>query len=320
MPGLQGGTMKKLMVFVIICATLPAISSNFNLNLKKGDHFITTMSSTQAVIRDVGGQQTQVDTSIEMTLSFDVTGSDETSYMVTMRYTHIIISSRGAGWEYSYDSDPAADTGNSISKEMSVFYRNLVGQPIFLILDRKTGTIRTMSGWDTLNTLIVDKLTQGTKENRKKLADMLVSSIKNGMVSGGPNSLFPPLTGKEIRKGNHWVIQSNLPILSGLTLRTTYSVRDILSDSVKLSISSFLSTASTTTPIQTGATKVQYKLNGTQTGMLTIDEETGWITEAHLDQELQGTLTLIDMGIIIPIKLSGQTNVRSSLESEAAGK
>ncbi len=310
--------MKKLTVLILICATLPALSANFNLNLKKGNRFITTISSNQAVIRDIDGQQTQVDISTEMALSFEVAGSDETSYIVTMRYTHVSLSSRGAGWGYTYNSNPSADTGSSTSKEMNIFYQSLLDQPIKLTLDRQTGTIKTMSGWDTLITLMSNKLKQGTEENRRELADMLVSSIKNGLVNGGPNSLFPPLTGKEIRKGNQWVVQDSLPVLSGLTLRTTYNVTDIFLGSARLSISSFLSTASTAAPIQTGTTKIQYQLNGTQKGTLTVDEKTGWITEAHLNQDLQGTLAMIDMGITVPIKLSGQTTVHSSRETAGA--
>jgi len=59
--------MKNFAILLIFFTAFPATadSLNLSLNLKKGNHFITTLTSTQAVIRDVGGQQTQVDNSTE---------------------------------------------------------------------------------------------------------------------------------------------------------------------------------------------------------------------------------------------------------------
>ncbi len=303
--------MTKLATLILICITLPTYSSNFNLDLTRGDRFITTISNSQAVIRDIGSQQTQIDNSTEMTLSFEVTDTNDSSYVVTMRYTHISLSSRGAGWAYNYDSNPSSDTSSVGSKKMNIFYQSLVGQPITIILDRQSGTIKAMSGWDKLTLNLMKKLKQGTEQDRRKLTDMLISSIKNGMMNGGPASLFPPLTGKEIRKGNQWVVQDTLSMFSGLTIQTTYHVADLLPNRVKLSISSSLSTSPAATPIVTANTKIQYKLNGTQKGTLTVNRKNGWITSAHVNQELEGTLTMIDMGIRIPVHLSGQTDIHS---------
>jgi hypothetical protein len=314
--------MKKLAIILICFTFFPAIadSLNLSLNLKKGDHFITTLTSTQAVIRDVSGQQTQVDNSSEMTLSFEVTGSDAKTYTIKMRYTHIIVSSRGAGWEYHYDSTPSTDTGRRDSKQMSIFYKSLLNQPITLVIDRLSGTIKSMSGWGELAKHVVEELRQGTATDRQKLTDMLISSIKNGIVNGGGTSLFPSLAGRSIQKGNEWTVQDTLPTFSGLALRTTYKVTDLFPDRVILSVSSSLSTSPTTTVTATGTTKTQYKLTGTQIGTLVVDRKTGWVTQTHVNQELEGKLVMIDMGLTIPVTVSGRTDIQSRQYTGPTGK
>ncbi|PJB77364.1 MAG: hypothetical protein CO090_08845 [Acidobacteria bacterium CG_4_9_14_3_um_filter_49_7] len=314
--------MKNFAILLIFFTAFPATadSLNLSLNLKKGNHFITTLTSTQAVIRDVGGQQTQVDNSTEMTLSFEVTGSDEKTYTITMRYTHIIVSSRGAGWEFHYDSTPSTDSGSTDSKQMNIFYKSLLNQPITLVIDRLSGTIKSMSGWDKLGKHVVEELRQGTATDRQKLTDMLISSIKNGIVNGGATSVFPSLAGRTIQKGSQWQIQDTLPTFSGLALRTTYKVTDLFPDRVTLSVSSSLSTSPTATVIATGATKTQYKLSGTQKGTLVVDRKTGWVTQTHVNQELEGTFTMIDMGLTIPVTVSGKTDIQSRQYTGSTGK
>ncbi len=308
--------MKKLWILIIFCSALSTFSNTFSINLSKGDHFITIVSSTQTVIRNVGGEQSQVDNSTKITLSFEVIDSNDKTCSLAMRFKRIIASSKGAGWAYKYDTAPKPENSlESGSREMSNFYRELIGQTITIILDPKTGTIINMSGWDTLIKHMAESLKQGNRKNRMKLAKMLISSIQNGMTNGGPSSIFLPIGGKEIKVGNQWSIQSNLSTFSGLTLTTTYKVAETLPDKVRFNIKATLSTASKVTPIETGTTKIRYQLNGTQTGTITVDKNTGWIISSSIRQELQGTMTMIDMGITIPIQMEGKTEIRTLKET-----
>lgn len=312
--------MKKIAVFLIFLSVPAASAVKLNLNLKKGDHFTTNISSTQSVIRDIKGNQTQVDNSTEMTIGFKVSGSDAAAYIIEMQYMRIVITSRGAGWQSRYDSSSETNASNTNSRRMNTFYQILLHQPITLSLDRLTGTIKSMSGWDKVSRQFVSALKQGTVKKRQKLADMFISSIQNGMVDGGPNSLFLPLPEKAVQMGSQWLVKGTIPMLSGLSLRTTYKITGLFPDKVLLSVSSSLSTSPTATPVVTGFTKTQYKLSGTWNGTLVVDKKTGWITQVHVKQELDGTLTMIDMGISFPVKLSGKTDVQSRQESESPCK
>ncbi|NOZ14186.1 MAG: hypothetical protein GXO69_11185 [Acidobacteria bacterium] len=308
--------MRNLLILILVSTVLPAHSGTFSLNLKKGDRFITRISGSQTLIRDVGGQQTQVDNSTRITLSFEVVDSNKKTCTLAMQYKRIIASSRGAGWAYKYDTAPQSTASSEKgSKEMSTFYRELIGRTIVITVDRQSGTIKNMSGWDTLIRHLAGSLKQGSREARLKLAQTLISSIKSGMTGGGPDSIFLPIAGKEIRAGNQWTVKSSMSTLSGLTLTTTYKIAEILPEKVRLAINATLATASPSTPIETGTTKIQYQLSGTQTGTVTVNRNSGWIASADLRQELQGTMTMIDMGITIPIRMTGKTTIQTLREN-----
>ena len=305
--------MKKMIVLAIILSTSIAFPDNFHLNLAKGQHFITTITNKQSMIRDINGQQTQVDNSSEFTLSFEVQNATESTYVIAMRYSHISISSRGVGWEYRYDSNATGGSGHQDSKRMNIFYRNLLDQPFTLTINRNTGTISSMTGWEELKLKLMKSVKLGTKADRQKAIGMILSPIENGIRNNGPVTPFPGIIGKEIRKGNQWQSQSTLSSFSGLLLQTCYHVLDVSSSRVKLSVASSLSTSPTAPPIGSGPSRVQYQLTGTQKGTIIIDRKTGWLVHTVSDQQLDGTLTVIEMGIKTPIELTGHTEITSGI-------
>ncbi len=303
--------MKKWTSLLIIFAVLPVFSETFRLNIKKGDHFITDVSVKQIIIRDVNGQQTQVETETTLTFSFEVLNADKATYTLNMCYLHIGLTTRGVGWQYKYDSDPSVETDTPGSKKMNTFYQNLVGQCVTLTLDRKKGTVKAMAGWNKITRRLANGLEQGTRQERLRVAKMLVSSIKTGMTNGGPDSFFLPIVGKKIDVGNQWQVRNTLPIFSGLTIQRAYHVVEVQPDKVKITTTSSLTTSPTATPLVTNETKIQYSLNGTQKGTFSVNRKSGWITELSANYELEGTLKMIDMGFSIPVRLSGEITITS---------
>lgn len=288
--------MKKLISYLIVPALLFAAckgggsatnsdgSINLKFNFQKGSKYKYVVKNSQMIKESTMGQSMEVNQDMDMTSSYEVSAAEGDNKKLTVTYDKIAMKQKNAmaGMDMNYDSD---DKGHS--NPMLSTLGDMLHKPFSMTVTDK-GEVVAVDGFD--------KLMPASGK-----AIMSDSAIRDMMQQAF--YIYPQ---KPVKPGDTWT-NSYAMSLQVMKMKTenNFKLVSVNNGVAHVEMNSTISTAPGTGGPEMKDVKME--LNGTQTGSMDIDINTGMLISSKLKQQITGNIET--QGMKMPMSISTDVNV-----------
>jgi len=297
---------RSIVVLLITLSLTSGYGQTLHLSLKKGDQYRTVTETSQTVIQKMGGQETSSLNSTRMTLDFTVL-EQRPETRILMKITQVRSEQTSPAGTLVFDSSAMETETNPQAAQMARIFSTLMSHPLTLILDPETGQQIRIDGWQGYIDAVISEMGIQDEKQRTVLSERLKESAEDQIINNGMQGMFPPVFGRTLTIGSSWTTSDRVNLISDMKLDTTYTVEAMTNDTIRLRMQSTMATPPDAQPVDMGIMRVQYELNGSQSGTLVIDRKSGWVLESAMDHNLTGTVTPDGQGFSVPLEVSGRT-------------
>ena len=280
-------------IIAIFCIIPASAQTAIQLNLKKGETYHQTTTTTAEVIQSVSGMNITITTTVDSKYAYKVTETTGDNYDIEVTYEKLIVNMSLPQMNMSYSSENPKDA-------ISTFFASLDKQP-FNIKMSKYGEVLEVSN--------LDKLTNaaGLSETDKAIVTQVFGEEQ---IKSGLESLSTLYTKTTVSKGNSWEDKTTMST-SGMefVIASKYTLVETGSTN-KISGTITINTDPNAAPMVSQGMSMKLNLSGTGTADVTLDAKTGWITDATIKQNIKGEAQILDgmaAGMTIPITMNNAT-------------
>jgi len=301
-----------VLMWIIIHLTASVMAGPIRLNLAKGDQFRTLISSSQVIIQAVGDTENQVTHETTIHLLYTVTASSDETITLNVRFERIHGFQQTPAGKVTMDTAAPTPSDTETANPLDPIYRALTAHAFSITLDRSTGALTRVSGWDQLiQASLAAAGIQPEDPQADQLAQQMQQAMEGQLGSRGFAGMVAPVIGRDPKVGDRFTVQETVQLGSNLTVANAYTVVSRTADALVLQLTADLRTPEPA-PVSAGPMgRMRRQLHGTQTGTLTVDPTTGWIRESRVQHTLTGTIEMLDQSFSIPIRLEGTLVTRS---------
>jgi len=288
--------------FIISCKSKTGSSESrlLKFNLEKGKSYDYEM------VMDMDQEVMNQKNKIGMTAAYMIDVVDDNGAVKTLdiAYKDFKMNMNVMGQEINIDASKKPDSANTNTSEnnpmemMTNAFSGIIGKK-FTMKVNETGKIEEVTGFEEM----IKSMLAGIATN-EEMKNAMEASLKNQFSGEKIKEMFAPMfsayPNKEVKVGDKW---SNSYDLSSQAVRcnSDYMVKSFQGDNVVLDVSSKIEPhGEIGNPALSGM-----KMNGTQTGTMTINTKNGLIVDAELNQNLE-TSGSIKMKMIAKTKMRGK--------------
>lgn len=288
-----------LVVFVILFSgNIHAKTVLLRFNLQKGTTYSMTMDMTTGVDQSMMGQNIKIDQKVKLVLNWKVLDvTPEKHFLIEYSIEKISLNMNVNGQDVVLDSDNPDQ--NNPGAEALKNLKDLKFQAEMTDM----GKVVKITGLEALAAKFAG--------NQTLAQSLQMFSSEQSMESffGQTFNYFPE---KEVGIGDKWTASINLASIMNMAINMDFEVADVKDDQVILNVNS---STKADTQIEQSGMKIQVKLDGTQTGTMTINPKDGWIDQSNLNQQFMINLKMKnpqsgeDMEIPMKMNATTQTSV-----------
>ncbi len=295
-----------ILIITIISSCAPSQRLSLSLNLQEDDKFIVRMSQLNEMDMNIMGTSQASTQSQIIDYQYIIASKDgkgNTNFQTTIKDIEIFEKSPQGTVEFN-----SRESGDVALDDLKTrMYQKMLGQSLYFTLDSK-GDIIKLTGMDEMFEAVFDD--QAFKDNPmiEPMKDLMIQQLGNEAFKESFSmfvNFYPP---KPVEIGDSWTKSDTLFRNIGIITNSTYTLKK--RDKGK----AFIAVNATITPnleaegLDLGVMKIQYNLNGTQTGNITVDEQTGWATGINVKQNLTGTLKM--SGASLPSEIESDVDMK----------
>jgi hypothetical protein len=287
-----------LLVILFLSQAVQAKKVLLRFNLQKGATYTMTMNMTVGVDQAVMGQNVKIDQKMKLVLNWKVLDvTPEKHFLIEYAIENISLNMNSNGQNVTFDSDKPEE--NNLGTDALKNLKNLRFQAEMTDM----GKVVKISG--------IENLASAIGGNQALAQSLQMFSNEQNMQSffGQNFNYFPE---KEVGKGDKWSASTNMASIMNMAVNMDFEVADIKDDQVLLNVNSV---TKADTQVEQQGMKIQVKLDGTQTGTMTINPKDGWMDQSNLNQQFVINMKLKnpqsgeDMEIPMKMNATTQTSV-----------
>lgn len=299
---------KSCFVLVLIAISFATFAQkNLQFNLKKGETYQQKSTSKIKVSQQYSGMNVDIDMNTINNIDFKIVDIKDTLYSIEMIFSTIKLSMTTpmGNMEFSSESTNPSD-------KMSSLFAQMTRKPIKATLS-KSGVFYSIETEALINEIINSNNLNETE--KASLGAQFKEAFKEDMLKGQFGATFAYLTPKAIAKGDKWNRKESLKaMMFTLDSNINFEIVEETVDSYILKYASEIS-SDPNAPLQNiNGMQGKILLNGTEEGIITVNKNTGWVSNSKGERLIKGTLDLqpneqLPSGMQVPMTISGLTEV-----------
>jgi len=306
--------MKKLITVAIILissVTVFAQKATLALNLTKGNTYYMVTNTNMLVSQTVNGQLQNVNSTQMAKMAFTVTSVMDTSYAMQVKYDRIAMQLEMPTGVVSFESDK-----NNQSDIFSTIMGNMTNKSFSIVMSKK-GKLVSISNTDELSKNLFTGVTQLNDEQKAMFREQLMKSFgpdafKSNIEIG--TAVFPSV---KVAVNDTWRINSSVEAGMQTKSSTTFTLNEVTASAYMVHGESVISPQNNNEFTEMNGMPTKYTVNGTSQYDLKIDKESGWISEARINQVIKGSVEIRDNpkmpgGIVIPMTITDDQTISSN--------
>jgi hypothetical protein len=285
---------------------------DLKLRLEKGKSYKIQTNQDMKINQTIPGQQGQQQT---MTINQKTGGRNiytvedvQSDGTFVLKITHDAISFKQEvptqNQIIEYDS---TDTSTAVGA-MSVF-NAIVGQS-FTITMTPDGHIKEIKGADILLERIQEKVNELPEgQERAGLETQLKMQYGAETLKQNTENSFNMYPDKPVGIGDTWQRKTTLTQGFPMVIDTIYTLKERKNGIAIIDVFAMIQTNRDAGPMEMGQMKIQYNMSGSVTGLMEMQESTGWPIRSNQNLRLSGSITVqnpeMPQPMSIPMSISG---------------
>ena len=240
-------------------------------NLTTGDQYTYNIETDQDISFEANGQTMVMNSKIGFEMTGTINDNASDNIVVKTIIDRVTMTQSIFGMEIKYDSKDPASTENPMAAKIAEAFSDLIGSSYTMTMDNK-GNVKDM--------------------NMSELTDN--DDLAQNLSSGSNYAIYPD--GK-VAVGDSWEKDIEPLETSDMKYHIKYTVLKIGKKETTLGVEGSITANS--------VEETEVNLEGTQTGEMIVNTQTGWLISSTIDQEL--TLDIEQAGQKFPATISGTT-------------
>ena len=267
------------------------------------------MTTDQIIEQTIGNQKQTIDQTIGMGMRLDCQSvDDQGNFVVQVTYDAIKFRQVGPMGPIEYDSTKDQETDNPLAAG----FAGLLNQSFTVVFD-STGQPVEVMGMEEMIDNIAAKMPAPNEEARQQMKEGLRKQLGDQATKQMMGNM-PAYPAQPVGVGDQWENTASMgsPVAMIATNSVTFASRK--DGKATLKIKSTLAPGPQGEQMEMGKMKMDMTIEGDQDGTMVIDEATGMLVEATMQQDLNCTMTMtggpqkmtIPMKIKSTVKMKGQ--------------
>jgi len=278
----------KIFSFSLAVILLSACSATkpltMDMGLENGANLDYTFTTSNNVGMSMMGQKFELVGQAIQDFDFMVkavkpTGVTDVEFMIEEMAVDVSIPMAG---DFKYDSRKGDENASSPFSSLG----GLIGKPMQASLN-KNGKVTSIEGADEALKQVLSKIKGG-----EQAASILEGYIGEDAFKNNFETITGFSQGKVLNIGDTW--SKTIDTKSGIALSSdyTYTVKERSGGKVTIDVGGEVKSDPNAAPIEAQGMKMSYKLAGPITGVIVVDEKTGWAITSDIQQDLSGKVTV----------------------------
>ncbi|HUU28119.1 MAG TPA: DUF6263 family protein [archaeon] len=295
--------------FLALVITAPGLKAGekieLRLRLQKGESYNLRNVLEQAVTQTIGGQKVEKVNTLRMEYRFEVEGLDpDGTASVKTTYQSCAMKMTGPdGGSIEYDSASPTAVDNPILK----IYAALVGKD-FRMRITSMGHVREVTGMQAVMKQVLENLDLPDGPQRDGIESYLKNQFGDQAIKEAMDNMLAVYPDQPVGIGDSWKRRSVISGIYPVIIENTWTLKDHREGRSVIEVNSLIKPDPEAPPMEMGPMKIKPEFSGEMTGTMELDESTGWIKSAKMDQELSGELKMEGNpqqpgGMIIPTSI-----------------
>ncbi|MCY6960541.1 DUF6263 family protein [Clostridium brassicae] len=309
--------MKKKIVD-ITCLTLISIlifsgcmekKVKLTLNLKKGDSYKIDMVTEEKVIENISDKKVEVNSKYNTSYSCYINNIDKSknaSIQVTFdSLTVKSVENNGQTLEYN------SGNPNSNKGQLSKIYSVLPGKN-FTVKIGGDGKVKEVIGIDELIGKVLKELEIKDEKQKQELQKIIVDNFGEEAVKKQVENITSVYPDEAVKTGDVWENKSEVLGQYPLEAENKYTLKENKDGIAEITVESKISTKKGKEPLILEPIKLSYEIQGTQNGLLNIDEKSGIPKHVKINYKYAGDIKFTSQDANIgsrkfPVNIEGNT-------------
>lgn len=283
----------------------------FAMAFVPGDSHRNVMVIDMGIDQVVMGNAMQIKQLMEFGMRYDVLDrpADAGGAWVKMTYEHVKFSMAGPFGQMQYDStDEAANPQGP-----SAAFASLVGQSIDIEYDAG-GNVVKIDGYEAVAQNMIDAMNLPEGQGREMMAGMVKSQFNEETIKQWAGSTAGAYPGKPVARGDSWKHEQKVAGMMPMAIGTTYTLKDFDDQTVTLTIDGKIGPNPDAGVAEMGGAQIDAEMNGTQSGELVLERDTGWLSSSRAGMDMEGGMTVSQPNgqpVDVEMKISGEVTISS---------
>ncbi|MBO9618189.1 MAG: hypothetical protein J7539_04050 [Niabella sp.] len=280
--------------FIIGSTTLFAQNITLKFNPANGSSYLNTTGAAMKINQTVMGQTMEIKSTSNTDLTYKIADAAPDKNL-EITYNKINMTMDAMGQSMNFDSE-STDSTNQGSKA----FRAVKGSKVTALIG-SDGTVKSVKGADA----IAAKASSGN-EQTKELLNRLFS--ENALKSSF-EQLFKFYPNQPVKQGSTWTATTKIASPYAMTLQNNYTLVQTDGGKSTLKVDGKASTDGTVKFEQQGMS-MDISLNGTSTGTMLVDNNSGMPDNTDITQHLKGTIKAMGQEIPIEITIESKSSIK----------
>lgn len=304
------------MVVIILSVAISFVYAqekvDLKLRLEKGQSYKTRTLSDMKINQTIPGQQGQQQT---MTINQKTGNSNiytvedvQPDSTLVLKITHdgiLFKMENPMGETMEYDS---ADTSTAVGPLLPIFDA-IVGQS-FTVTMTSDGHVKGIQGADALLGRIQGKVNElPDVQTRAAIESNLKAQYSEEALKTNTGNSFDMYPDKPVGIGDTWQKRTTMNQGFPMIIDTIYTLKERKDGIATIDVFAMIQTNRDASPTQMGNMNLQYNMSGSITGLMEMQESTGWPIRSNQSLRLTGSITVqspeMQQPMSIPMSLAG---------------
>lgn len=300
--------MKNILFLLFTIVLFPTLAqTKLELNLIEGESYRQVTDSRAKVTQNIMGQEIVVDMTIYGEMTFVIDRSNGSDYDMSVYYDRLKMVFSTGGSDIISDSASPED-------ELSKTLKSMIGKP-FKIKMSRVGEVLEVSNVDELWESVVNE--QGLKGSQKtQILTQLNQNYGAKAIKGNIEIISALYPERRVRKGDSWTKKVNVAseMETESTIIFTYQGNSDRRNLV--SGKGIVNSTNKDEYLNKNGIEMKFDLAGEVDYNIKLDERTGWVLEAKINQKINGQANTkpndqMPDALTIPMKISNTTEIRN---------
>ncbi|MCP4312796.1 MAG: hypothetical protein GY790_16155 [Bacteroidetes bacterium] len=253
-----------------------------SLNLEEGKTYNQLTQSIATIDQEFYGQKMNIVMTIEGSMSFLVKAASEEGYDMEVKYERLSMTMNLPQMTMEFSSEKADE--NDL---FSLILAEMKNKPFELKMDKR-GKISEIQNVESLWGSVIDLFDQFPLDQREQVKSQLMDAYGEKAMIGSIETVTAIFPETPVKKGGQWDIVTNLEAGMSSTLSTTFTYNGKEDGLVLISGQGTVETTDKEAYRETNGMKMKYDMSGNLTSQLKVDPKSGWISEAKIEQNIEG--------------------------------